>query len=268
MRITGLRSEILATPLKRPIRTAIHRFDRVYHVLVRLDTDNGLFGNGFLFAQSLAQAQLFRAALAVFEDKVVGEDPLLVEAVWQKLWKAMNFLGNSGVAVFAQSAIDTALWDIVGKAAGLPLCQLLGQQAKSLPVYASDGLWLSYSLDELTEEARSFVEEGFSAIKIRIGLPRLEDDIARVKAVRKVIGPDIKLIADANQGWDKLAAIKFGLAVAEYDLYWLEEPVPKPGPLAGFRAPLTRRSFTGPSKSGSHQLTYSVIEQVGAQTAA
>ena len=222
MRITGISSVLLATPLKRPIRTAIHRFDRMYHVVVRLDTDSGLFGNGLLFAQSKAQGQLFQAALAVFEEKIIGEDPLMVEKVWQKLWKAMNFIGNSGVAIFAQSAIDTALWDIVGKAAGLPLCKLLGQHVESLPVYASDGLWLSYSPDELRAEALAFVEEGFKAIKIRIGSSRLEDDLARVAAVRETVG----LIADANQAWDSLTAIKFGQAAAPYDLFWLEEPVP------------------------------------------
>lgn len=226
MRITKLASVLLATPLKQPIRTAIHRFDRVYHVVVRVETDEGLHGTGLLFAQSEAQGKLFQAALTAFEDKVVGEDPLLVEAIWQKLWKAMNFLGNSGVAIFAQSAIDTALWDIVGKAAGLPLCKLLGQNVKALPVYASDGLWLSYTVDELVAEAHRFVERGFKAIKIRIGSARLDDDIRRVRAVREAIGPDIRLIADANQGWDALTAIKFGRAVEEVGLYWLEEPVP------------------------------------------
>ncbi len=226
MRITKLTSVLLATPLKQPIRTAIHRFDQVYHVVVKVETDSGLYGTGLLFAQSVGQGRLFQAALTAFEDKVVGEDPLMVEAIWQKLWKAMNFLGNSGVAIFAQSAIDTALWDIVGKAAGMPLCQLLGQNVRALPVYASDGLWLSYSVEELVTEAHSFVERGFTAIKIRIGSARLEDDIKRVRAVREAVGPDIKLIADANQGWDALTAIKFGRAVAETDLFWLEEPVP------------------------------------------
>lgn len=226
MRITGLSSVLLATPLKRPIRTAIHRFDRMYHVLVRVDTDGGLFGTGLLFAQSKVQGQLFQAALAVFEEKIVGEDPLLVEKIWQKLWKAMNFIGNSGVAIFAQSAIDTALWDIVGRAAGLPICKLLGQAVENLPVYASDGLWLSYTLDELRAEALSFVEEGFTAIKIRIGSTRLEDDLAKIAAVRETVGPEIKLIADANQGWDAHTAIKFGQAAASYNLFWLEEPVP------------------------------------------
>lgn len=226
MRITRLSSTLLATPLKQPIRTAIHRFDKVYHVVVKIETDSGLSGTGLLFAQSAVQGRLFQAALDVFEDKIIGEDPLMVEAVWQKLWKAMNFLGNSGVTIFAQSAIDTALWDIVGKDAGKPLCQLLGQYTRALPVYASDGLWLSYTIPELVEEARRFVGQGFKAIKIRIGAARLEDDVRRVEAVREAVGPDIKLIADANQGWDAATAIKFGRAVSEANLYWLEEPVP------------------------------------------
>jgi L-alanine-DL-glutamate epimerase-like enolase superfamily enzyme len=226
MRITRLSSLLLATPLKQPIRTAIHRFDRVYHVVLTIETDSGPSGTGLLFAQSAVQGRLFQATLATFEDLVVGEDPLMVEAIWQKLWKAMNFLGNSGVTIFAQSAIDTALWDIVGKVAGMPLCQLLGQNVASLPVYASDGLWLSYSRAELVSEARSFVDRGFTAIKIRIGSAKLSDDIERVRLVREAVGPDIKLIADANQGWDAATAIRFGRAVEDADLHWLEEPVP------------------------------------------
>jgi L-alanine-DL-glutamate epimerase-like enolase superfamily enzyme len=265
MRITGLSSVLLATPLKQPIRTAIHRFDRVYHVIVKVETDSGLQGTGLLFAQSAAQGKLFQAALAAFEDKVVGENPLMVEAVWQKLWKAMNFLGNSGVAVFAQSAIDTALWDIVGKAAGLPLCQLLGQNVENLPVYASDGLWLSYSLEELVAEAHSFVAQSFRAIKIRIGSAHLEDDIKRVRAVREAIGPDVKLIADANQGWDAATAIKFGRAVTECDLYWLEEPVPYYDLAASARV---TAALDTPLATGESEYTYLGFARLAQEQAA
>ncbi len=226
MKISKLSSVVLATPLRQPIRTAIHSFERVYHVVLTVETDSGLIGNGFLFAQSVPQARLFQAAIAVFEDKVLGEDPFMTEAVWQKLWKAMNFIGNSGVSIFALTAIDTALWDIVGKAANLPLYRLLGQHVRSMPVYASHGLWLGTATKDLPAEARGYVSQGFKILKIRVGLPRLEDDVARVMAIREAVGPDIGLICDANQGWDAATTLKFGRLVAPANLYWLEEPVP------------------------------------------
>ncbi len=226
MKITEVSSTLLAVPIKKPIRTAIHRMEQLYHIVVEVKTDRELTGTGLLFTPYLYQARLLQAAVASFTELVVGEDPLMVEAVWQKLWKAMNWIGNSGVSIFAQSALDTALWDIAGKAAGWPVYQLLGAKTKSLPAYASNGLWLASSVEELVEEAQGFVEQGFSYVKMRLGSARLEDDIARARAVRAAIGPDINMMADANQGWNATTAIKFGRAVADLNLFWLEEPVP------------------------------------------
>jgi L-alanine-DL-glutamate epimerase-like enolase superfamily enzyme len=228
LKITKISSVLLATPLRQPILTAIHHFDRVFHVVVQVETDSGLSGTGLLFAQSAPQGRLFQAALATFEDKLIGEDPLRIEGIWQKLWKAMNFIGNSGVSIFALSAIDTALWDILGKEAGKPLYRLLGQHATSIPVYASQGLWLGTSPDNLVKEVEDYVARGFKVIKIRVGLARLEDDLARVKLVQEAAGSGIRFIADANQGWDAATAIRFGrlLEDAGINLLWLEEPVP------------------------------------------
>ncbi len=196
--------------------------------MLQVETDSGLSGTGFLFAQSAPQGRLFQAAIANFEDKLLGEDPLMTEAIWQKLWKAMNFIGNSGVSIFALSAIDTALWDIVGKEAGRPLYRLLGQCATSIPVYASQGLWLGTSPDGLVKEVADYIARGFKTIKIRVGSARLEDDVARVKLVQEAAGPNIRFIADANQGWDTNTSIRFGrlLEEAGINLVWLEEPVP------------------------------------------
>src|SRR5947209_9408704 len=105
MKITKVSSTLLAVPLKQPIRTAIHNFDQFYHIVVEVQTDRELYGTGLLFTPYANQARLFQAAVASFEELVTGEDPMMIEAVWQKLWKAMNWIGNSGVSIFAQSAI-------------------------------------------------------------------------------------------------------------------------------------------------------------------
>lgn len=226
MKITEVSSTLLAIPLKTPIKTAIHYFGYFYHVVVEVQTDTELRGTGLLFTPNLPQAKLFQAAVDSFKELVIGEDPLMVEGVWQKLWKSMNWIGNSGISIFAQSAIDTALWDITGKAAGMPLYQMFGAKASSVPVYASSGLWLGSSVEELVEEAQRFVAEGYGLVKMRLGRPTLEEDLARVQAVREAIGPNIKLMADANQGWNVPTAIRFGKAAAPFNLYWFEEPIP------------------------------------------
>jgi len=130
------------------------------------------------------------------------------------------------VTVAGISAIDGALWDLLGKAAGLPLYRLLGGAQDRVPAYHSGGLWLSRPIDALAREAEGFVAEGFRAVKMRLGLPDPAEDIARVRAVRDAIGPHVKLMADANQGLTEAQAIRLGRRLEPFDLTWFEEPLP------------------------------------------
>jgi L-alanine-DL-glutamate epimerase-like enolase superfamily enzyme len=141
------------------------------------------------------------------------------------MWKAITFIGHSGAAVIAMSPIDTALWDVAGKAANLPLNRLLGAFRDKVEAYASEGLWLHQSIDELQKEAQGFVARGFNGMKMRVGKQSLEDDVERVAKVREAIGPGVKLMVDANQAWDVPTAVRFARAVEEHDLFWIEEPV-------------------------------------------
>jgi L-alanine-DL-glutamate epimerase-like enolase superfamily enzyme len=102
------------------------------------------------------------------------------------------------VAAWGIAAIDIALWDLLGKQLGLPVCQLLGSNRAQVPVYGSGG-WLSYSLDELLAEMDSYVKRGFASVKMKVGQPDIKDDIARVCAVRALIGDKCRLMVDANQ---------------------------------------------------------------------
>ena len=124
------------------------------------------------------------------------------------------------------SAIDGALWDALGKVAGLPLYRLLGGAQDRVPAYHSGGLWLSRSLDELVTEAHGFLDQGFRAMKMRLGKADPTEDAARVRAVREAIGPDVALMADANQGQTEAQAIRLGRMLEEFSLTWLEEPLP------------------------------------------
>jgi len=109
-----------------------------------------------------------------------------------RAWKELNFLGYEGVSIVGLAAIDNALWDLRGKAAGLNVAHLIGACRPAVPTYASGGLWLGSSIDELQQEARSFVERGFRAMKTRVGPTEPERMVARVAAVREAVGPDMR----------------------------------------------------------------------------
>jgi L-alanine-DL-glutamate epimerase-like enolase superfamily enzyme len=159
-------------------------------------------------------------------DTVVGRDAGHIAEFWSRAWRDINFLGHKGVSVVGISAIDGALWDVLGKSVDLPIYRLLGGAKSTVPAYHSGGLWLSSSREELVEEAQRFAGQGFKAIKMRLGLPDPNEDIARVEEVRKAIGPSIKLMADANQGQTESGAIRLGRRLEQYDLTWFEEPLP------------------------------------------
>ncbi|HZS84435.1 MAG TPA: mandelate racemase/muconate lactonizing enzyme family protein [Stellaceae bacterium] len=226
MKITRLRTEVVQIPLGKPIRTAIHDIRSAGCVLVFLETDGGIVGESLLFTLNGKRLPVLYEMARSLEPLILGRDPDFTERFWSEAWGDSNFIGQSGVPVFAIAAIDGALWDIRGKAAGKPIYRLLGAARSAVPAYASGGLWLSLSLDELVAEAEEFLEQGFRAMKIRIGGASAETDIARIRAVRAAIGPEVALMADANQALDVSRAIRLGRRLEEFGLAWFEEPLP------------------------------------------
>lgn len=225
MKITGFKTTLVEVPFKRPIATAIHDMRCVGCVLLELETDQGLIGESFVFTLNGLRLKALNEMLLGFAHQVDGADPHFIGAIWQAIWNEMNPIGHKGFSIAALSAIDTACWDLVGKAAGLPLHRLFGACRERTETYASSGLWLSQSIDELVDEAAGFVADGFSAMKIRIGKENPHEDIERVRAVRNAIGDDIDLLADINQALTPKQAIRLGRELEIYRLGWIEEPV-------------------------------------------
>ena len=226
VRITAMHTRLARLPLPRPLKTSIHEIADVCCLLVSVETDAGITGEGYGFcfnAQRLEAIAQFTRSLAPL---VIGRDPHDVEALWTDFLRGCNFYGQSGVSILAYNPIDIACWDIVGKLAERPLYKLFGAHRSRVPVYASAGLWLSSSRDELRQEAGEFLAQGFKAMKMRLGSPDWKEDIARVEAVRDAIGDQVTLMADANQGLDLARALRLGRELARYDLAWFEEPVP------------------------------------------
>jgi L-alanine-DL-glutamate epimerase-like enolase superfamily enzyme len=157
--------------------------------------------------------------------RVVGRDATAVEAIWRDLWRTTLTAGRGGIAMMAMSALDIALWDVVGKFAGLPLHRLWGHYRSEIPAYGS-GCFRGSGGDGMIEKALHYVSQGYKAIKMQVAhVHTLRTDLDNVRRMRDAVGPDVEIMIDANMGWTADIAIQMGRKFEEYDVYWLEEPV-------------------------------------------
>jgi L-alanine-DL-glutamate epimerase-like enolase superfamily enzyme len=226
MKITRVQTRPVVVPLAQPIGSALGTIHSFGCVLVFVHDDAGGVGENLVFTLNNRRTQVVRQMIDELADLLVGHDAGHIAGFWSRAWKDINFLGHKGVTVVGLSALDGALWDLLGKTARLPLYRLLGGARDRVPAYHSGGLWLSRSPQELVDEAQAFVASGFKAMKMRLGHADPAVDIARVRAVREAIGPHIKLMADANQGLSESQAIRLGRELEAFDLTWFEEPLP------------------------------------------
>jgi L-alanine-DL-glutamate epimerase-like enolase superfamily enzyme len=226
VKIIALRTEIVRLPLQRPILSATLEIRSADAVLVFIDTDEGVTGEGLCFAINGKRLEILRDMVCSFEPLLIGLDLTMAASFYKRAWSDIRFFGHAGMTVAGLAGVDTALWDLRGRAANLNVSRLIGAAATAVPTYASGGLWLSSSIDELQVEAAEFLARGFRAIKMRVGSRPVTWNIERVRAVREAIGPDVKLMADANQSLSVPEAIRLGRALEEYGLTWFEEPIP------------------------------------------
>jgi D-galactarolactone cycloisomerase len=188
--------------------------------LVKITTEDGLVGWG-----EGAAASLIDELLAPL---IIGGDPMQRGGLWERMFHALYnaniFVGLAGSAL---SAIDIALWDLAGKATGLPAHALLGGKVRDRVAVYATGLYYTEGEfpDRLLDEARSYVEQGFTGMKTKVGGLTVEEDVRRVRALREAIGPDVRLMVDANEAYNATTAIRIGHKLAELDLMWFEEPV-------------------------------------------
>lgn len=221
MKVTRLRTEVVHIPFLSPIGQALRSADCV---LAFLETDQGLVGEGFICTLNAKHVAVLNEMVKSLEPLVVGLDPELGGSFSARAWSEVGFIGVSGVSVMGIAAVDCALWDLRGRAAGMNVSRLIGACASAVPVYASGGLWASRPLDELQRQAAEHVKNGYRAMKLRLGR-NLADAVARVRAVRETVGPDIALMADPHQLYSVPEAIRLGRMLEEFNLAWFEEPV-------------------------------------------
>ena len=195
--------------------------------VVEVETDEGIVGIGNVALAPRIAKQIIDLYLAPL---VVGQDPFDYEYLWQRMYRNTHAWGRKGVGMAAISAIDIAIWDIMGKAVGKPVFKLLGGRTKEkIPVYASK--LYKTDLDEMQREAQSYVDQGFTMFKMRFGYgPRdgvhgVQENLKSVEAVREVVGYENDLMLECYMGWNLEYAKRILPKLEKFEPRWLEEPV-------------------------------------------
>src|SRR5919199_6703348 len=188
MKITRAEAYLCDLAVERPRTDAIQAFIRQETIFVELETDDGVQGTGYSYTIGTggrAVLQLLRVDLL---HRLIGEDALRIEAIWQKLFWATHGTAVGAITSLALAAIDIALWDVRGKALGQPLWLLAGGASPRVPLYDTEGGWLQLSPDELVAGANETVAAGFRGVKIKVGKPDPQEDLERLRAVRDAVG--------------------------------------------------------------------------------
>jgi L-alanine-DL-glutamate epimerase-like enolase superfamily enzyme len=210
----------LPTTMSDSMHGAMSHFEVI---MVLLESEDGTRGLGYTYTIGLGGAAIKSLLDEAFKPLLIGENPRNIEHHWEKMWWQLHYIGRGGLVSFAISAVDIALWDMVANKDGVPLWQMLGGSSPLVKPYAG-GIDLHLDIDGLLDQTRKNLDYGFRAIKMKVGLPHLGDDIERVAVVRELLGPDIPLMVDANMRWNVETAIRAARKLQEFDVYWLEEP--------------------------------------------
>ncbi|WP_282851417.1 L-talarate/galactarate dehydratase [Gulosibacter sediminis] len=228
--ISSITLSTLRLPLARPISDAKVLTGRqkpmteVIFLIAEIETAQGFNGHGFSYSKRAGGPAQYAHAKEV-ASTVIGEDPNDIEKLYTKLLWAGASVGRAGVATQALAAIDIALYDLKARRANLPLAKLLGSHRDSVRTYNTSGGFLSSPIDEVVENASKSLEAGIGGIKIKVGLPDRKEDMERVRRVREHVGPNVPMMVDANQQWDRATAMRLGRQLEEYNLVWIEEPL-------------------------------------------
>ena len=246
MRITDVTTIKLRYPMPVAMADAIHYMPERPTLLVQVHTDAGIVGLGEAAAYGGYLESTEALVLGELRRTLLGQDPFRVERLWSMMATRAHQRGKRGMLLMAISGVDIALWDIVGQATRTPLYRLLGGYRDTLDAYASAGFYAGdKDAAALGEEVGGYAARGFRTVKIKVGrnpdvmlnplhdmhasdyaTATLEEDVERVRAAREAIGPGVRLAIDANNAWTAPVALRFMRLVGEYDVHWLEEPVP------------------------------------------
>lgn len=217
---------LVDVPVETVRTDAVQSFIKQETVFVRIETADNLVGLGYSYTIGTGGT----AILALLRDsllpRLIGQDSSRIEQVWNDIYYSTRATTTGAITSLAVAAIDTALWDIASQRFETPLWKLLGGHKDRVALYDTEGGWLHLDQDVLVAGARQCVDRGFGGVKLKIGKPSVAEDVARIAAVREAVGPDAHIMVDANQFMTLAEAKKRARALEEFDLFWLEEPMP------------------------------------------
>jgi len=221
VRITSIECIPVGWPVEGELRWGRMAVRRKGAPLIRVTTDEGVEGIG----EAGFSIEFFRSVSVIVEGiltpALLGENPLDVERLWRKMVELTHLWGRRGMETYAVSGVEIALWDIVGKVAGLPIHRLLGTYQESVPAYAAPSL---RPPDEVGRDCERAVQRGFRAVKLRTGLDP-ETDVEIVRIARCTVGDGVALMVDGNSAYDLPTAVRLASRFGEYGIEFLEEPL-------------------------------------------
>jgi mandelate racemase len=222
--ISGIRARPVVLELQRPIVARIATITQWPVVLIDLATEEGIVGRSYLEPYLPKAMRYLVAALQDLGDLLQGR-PLVPKELFEASRKSLHFVGYQGLSMIAVSGVDMAAWDALAKSVDVPLCVLLGGSVGSVPAYNSNGLWLEAPAAVAEEAVELRNEGGFRGLKLRLGRERPGDDVATVEAVRRMVGDDLQIMVDFNQGLHRGEALQRCHMLDDLGLAWIEEPL-------------------------------------------
>jgi L-alanine-DL-glutamate epimerase-like enolase superfamily enzyme len=227
MVITKVETIILQKKVENPVADALHTYDVGGHLLTRIYTDADIVGSALTYFGRIPSGMATVKLIidAELAPVILGKDPNFVRALRSDMFVATEYYGTVGVANFAIAAIDNALWDIRGKAAGLPVAMLLGARRSAIPAYAMVGWYYDGGMREFIKQCTDAADEGFRAVKLKVGRETLAEDLERISAIRSELGEDFRVMVDANCIFDESEALRRGRAYEKLGVFWFEEPI-------------------------------------------
>ena len=220
--------EILQVDLApKVVRTdAIQAFVTQETPMVRIRCDDGTTGTGYSYTIGTGGSSVVALLRDHLAPKLVGRDSDRIEAIWKDLFFATHATAVGAITSLALAAVDTALWDLKARRAGLPLWKAAGGAQRRVPLYTTEGGWLQLPVESLVEQTLAAKAAGFRGAKIKVGKPHVSEDVARLAAVREAVGAAFEIMVDANQCFNVSEAIRRARAFEPFGLAWLEEPLP------------------------------------------
>ena len=222
--LKSVRARPVVLKLNRPVVARIATLTDWPLILIDLHTEEGVIGRAYLEPYIRRSMRYLIPALHDLGEMLKGRRLAPIE-FYEAGRKSLHFVGYEGMAMIAVAGVDMAAWDALAKAAGVPLCVLLGGSIGPVPAYNSNGLWLRSPAEVASEAVELREEGGFKGLKLRLGRERLADDLATIEAVREAVGSEMSLMVDFNQGLHLGEALERCHAIDDLGLAWIEEPI-------------------------------------------